>query len=311
MASRAAEPLTAQPKALDLGRIAQGTTVSAKVLLINSSARTLPIQDITTSCGCTSATPIHEVLGHQAREITVSYDSSHDSGKVEKLVQVTAVGHEERPLMFSIVADVQQQFSATPAQVDLGKVDLNSPRRIVFDLTRVDGKNLLGAKFSLKGVGNWEVHQTSPKTCHVEGTFHPSNLPGQYAQNVTVQSSVKDPEFRIPVVYSVTPAFLVSPEKINCGILSPNTTFETNLLIKGPRGFRIAAVHSDKSVTTSVSSVSKDCVKMHVRYRSGGIERQYITNEVVLETNIPKQPKIVVPLYAAVGAGQRPLKEEK
>ena len=95
------------PYAWDFGRVKEKEVVKHTFVLKNQSGKTLTINDVNTSCGCTASKVEKRILllGENTK-IEVRFDSKGYVGKVQQYVYVHTDSLDEPIIRFIIKAEV-------------------------------------------------------------------------------------------------------------------------------------------------------------------------------------------------------------
>ncbi|MDD5595350.1 MAG: DUF1573 domain-containing protein [Candidatus Omnitrophica bacterium] len=95
------------PFSWDFGKIQQGSVAIHEFQLKNESGKTLKINDVTASCGCTVPKIKEKVLSPgQATAIEVKFNSKGYSGQVQQHIYVNTDNLDNPVIRFIIKADV-------------------------------------------------------------------------------------------------------------------------------------------------------------------------------------------------------------
>lgn len=93
--------------ASDFGKVKEGEILQHTFTLKNNSAKKLTIENLITSCACTSAKIKDNVLfPGQGTAIEVAVDTKGYSGSLEQYVYVYTDNSDNSPLRFTLKADV-------------------------------------------------------------------------------------------------------------------------------------------------------------------------------------------------------------
>ncbi len=96
------------PQAWDFGQIKKDKIVKHDFSVKNDSARTLTINGVTTSCGCTASEAKKKILAPgESTQISVEFNSKGYKGEVTQFVYVDTDDTENPVLKFTIKAFVQ------------------------------------------------------------------------------------------------------------------------------------------------------------------------------------------------------------
>jgi len=119
----AAQRLVFQKPVYDFGTIVQGKTADHVFTFRNSSGTPVTIERISSSCGCTAATPSLRVIPPgKTGEIRASFNSSDFSGPVVKEVMVLTNEPQNQTYTLTIKGIVHEEIVITPRQLQFGAV---------------------------------------------------------------------------------------------------------------------------------------------------------------------------------------------
>lgn len=98
---------SADPYVWDFGRVKEGAVLKHEFILKNESGKTLTIQNVDTSCGCTASEAEKKVLppGEETK-IKVKFNTKGYSGSVQQFIYVHTDDLDNPIIRFIIKADV-------------------------------------------------------------------------------------------------------------------------------------------------------------------------------------------------------------
>lgn len=114
----------------DFGTIEKGSKVVTEFEFVNAGKSVLTIEDVKTSCGCTTATP--EKREYQPGEkgvIPVTFDSSRFANKITKTITVMSNDPENSKYYLKILGNVESEIEAKPTLVSLYNVKREDTER--------------------------------------------------------------------------------------------------------------------------------------------------------------------------------------
>lgn len=95
------------PYLWDFGRVKEGAVLKHEFILKNESGKTLTIQNVDTSCGCTASEAEKKVLSPgEETEIKVQFDTKGYSGLTQQFIYVHTDSLDNPIIRFIIKADV-------------------------------------------------------------------------------------------------------------------------------------------------------------------------------------------------------------
>jgi hypothetical protein len=105
--------LSAQPKlsvdktSIEAGTLYSGEVFNARWIVKNTGTETLNIEDVHTSCGCTSAKiPKKQLLPGEFDTLDVTFNSSNFHGKVSKYIEITSNDPNNKSTTLTLTAEV-------------------------------------------------------------------------------------------------------------------------------------------------------------------------------------------------------------
>lgn len=206
----------AQPKidivggaSFSFGEIYKGDKVERKVTIKNKGNKTLIIQKVQPSCGCTAVLLTDkEVKPGKTSLLTVGFDSKSFSGEVHKNVFVHSNDPKDSSLEITFTAKIIQVIEANPPYFYFkpGKVDSTMSSYVLLKNLSEKPIEILGvssddslAKFELKS------NKLPPgQTTQLSVTFTPKNTGYIYKDVIIKTSHPKQHELTIKLVCNVT-----------------------------------------------------------------------------------------------------------
>lgn len=97
------------PYSWDFGRVAEGKALEHTFIFTNQAKKTVNIQSVYTSCGCTASQADKKILAPgESASIKVQFKSKGYKGKVEQFVYVNTDDLDNPVIKFIIKAEVVQ-----------------------------------------------------------------------------------------------------------------------------------------------------------------------------------------------------------
>ena len=164
LASSAA-PLMAAPQiqfekeAQDFGKIKRGVPITASYPFKNVGDADLEILNVSSSCGCTSASAKQKKLAPgESSVIEAVFDSTNFSGPISKSVYVTTNDPARGTLALGLTAEVVSVATFQPPVVNIGSVKVNGTVTQTLTIVPNDPKTFQIAKVEVQG-----THVTVPR----------------------------------------------------------------------------------------------------------------------------------------------------
>ena len=290
--------LDIKPAQFALGTVAEGRTASATVTLTNRGERPLHIASIGTGCGCTTARSPKVLAPGTSSPLTVFFDSTNQRGAVQKSVTIVFAEVPGEPRQLAIEGTIYEAIRITPRETVLPDLNGGEHRRFTFDAVRIDGKPLTLTPKALPSPVTASFTNPAPNAVRVSCDVTAPLLPGNYTETLSfATNNAALPEIEARVSYTVRPRFIVEPNAANFGAVAPNAKPKMFVTIRGTARVRLQAVPpgvlaklvmpksagSDYTLAVSLTGQGKDSA---------------LSERLTLATDDPKQPRIIVPVYA-------------
>lgn len=172
-------PLTSADSDHDFGRLAQGSQVSHRYTVTNSSDQPLSIESVQSSCGCTAALVAEKNLAPgQSSAIEVRFTSGKLSGPFHKTVRVST--RPEGTLVLSLRGSIQPDYLADPSALNLGTIKMGAET----------SRSLL--LYPARSEARWTYRVNTPPDPSLE-IRPPTAVPGGYQLKVTARGTRPGP----------------------------------------------------------------------------------------------------------------------
>ena len=207
---------------------------------------------------------------------------------------------ETEPVTVALRAEIVQAFQTEPPVVSLPPLAGNTQTKAAFSLHSIDGKPLrvLGVEAE-PGIKVTDWKQTG-NTAQVNLFVLAPPLPGDYQKNVTVLvDHLVQHKIVVPVRFSATGLYRLDKPAVNFGSVNTNTAPTQTLTITGANVRRFALAPLPPGITASLRPVSDGRTLLSVHFIPKG-GSSIVTESVLVVTQNPQQPRIAVPVYAAV-----------
>jgi hypothetical protein len=306
-----AAPKGPQPKlelidpTYNFGTVLNGKPVSHTFKLRNTGHAKLIIGQVLPSCGCTAAKPTRtELTPGESSEILVTLSTTALSGHSEHTVTIATNDPAHLMATLTMVGDVKLQVTATPSDIDFGKVTHGQAETREVTLT------------ALKQAG-FEVGKIANSNPNIKVERQPSAAGQAVMLKVSLADTMPVGTFvdtlniatnRIPVQVSVygtvAGALNVDPPQVSFGIVPHRGSAERIVRItnSGKRPVKLLGMESSNtSVAASIEPVTpgkeyKVTVLLRRNTRDGQVRGQ-----LVIKTDDPEQQSVTIPYYGIVG----------
>jgi len=288
------------PRRFELGDVARGRFVSSSLTLINKGSKTIHVEQVISGCGCTTVKAPKELLPKVPTPFSIVYDSDGPTGKVHKEVKVKFAEFPNDLLIITISGSVHEEIRQSLTDVDLDTIEGGSSQTFAFTATRVDGKPLSVKPVGLPSSVRVAVTNKVSNTASINGILTSPKLPDQYSETLHFRTDdVALPQIAVRLSYGVRPRFIVEPKVADFGAIPPHAKSKMSLTIRGDAPIRLQNVPAGVEANLSEPKSDGGFYTLVVSLAEQG-EGKILSERVTLATDDPKQPQIVLPVYAAV-----------
>lgn len=289
----------------DFGTVLNGSPVSHVFKLRNAGQGKLIIGQVMPSCGCTAAKPTKtELAPGESSEIRVTLSTSALSGHSDHTVMIATNDPDHPMTTLTMVGDVRMQVTATPADIDFGRVAHGQAEVREVTLTALKQPGFEVEKIANSNP-NIKVERTASAADHGVGLkiSLAGTMPvGAFVDTVDIATN------RVPVkvaVYgTVTGPISVDPPQVSFGIVPHLGSAERIVRItnSGPRPVKlIGMASSNQSVAASIELLTPGKeYKLTVLLRKNTPDGQ-VRGQLVIKTDDPEQQTVTIPYYGIVG----------
>jgi len=300
LGSTRALPLIAVPPVVNLGTVAEGDLATGNLLVKNVTSGNLKVAEVLTSCGCTTTSSLDVIRPGRSAPLTISFDSHNRPGPIDKIVRITPVGFEDRPLEVRVTGLVKETLVADPPGFSLGSLSANQRVPIKARVTRTDGSPLTVGTITCLHASHWKQERVDPKTVILTGVFDSPTMPGDYRDEIQIRDrSIKVHPLAVSLAYSIPALLTAVPSEINLGVISPNVETTGSFSITGPDAGTVKVISCPPNMTVKANERSDKQITFTFMYRTGPQSKQYITGSIVLASASRIEPRIAIPVYLA------------
>lgn len=241
----------------DFGTIEKGSKVVTEFEFVNNGKNTLTIEDVKTSCGCTTATPEKkEYAPGEKGIIPVTFDSSRFSHKITKTITVFSNDPENPKYYLKIMGMVESEIEAKPTLISLYNVKRTDTEREIElssnKLAKLELKDHSSDLDFLSATTERVSDQQVKLKIKVNGSKAPKGTTSFRGQVVIKTNGEKVPEITIPVHIKFEEPIRVLPRFISFFGSKKGTerSVSVTLTSTDKRPFKIL------SATTDIGSVA-------------------------------------------------------
>jgi hypothetical protein len=299
----------------DFGTTSQVESVTGTFTFHNAGDGELKLQKPAPSCGCTVAGVNPDVLKPGEKgELTFTVRLSGARGQLEKHITVPSNDPQNGSLSLSIKVVVQQIYEVNPAQVTIGSISQGMTTNVTVQVHRTDGKKVSITKTEVTGdltkarIEPGENDQTAKVVVEVTG----KGASRRFGDQVKLfMDDAGQPTATIYVNGQLMGDVNVTPEALYWGVTDPEHWPDSNTVTVTTRRVNITSGQSEKpleikNVTSSLKELSLELVPQEkgktytLVAKLTEAPKESTRGTISFDTNIPSQPKIVVPVMVNV-----------
>lgn len=289
-------PLVAFPGAVNLGFVAEGTMPVSDITLTNTSGAVLHVSDVSTSCGCTAAKLPPTIPAHGSATLHVSYLSENRVGDVGQSISVSCAGYND-PLRLAVHGTVRKEMTVSPEVVSVPGT---------FTLTRSDGNALsvigTDAPAYLRVVKGAATDKQASFSVLLKDDA--PLIAGTHQEEVTVHTNHPGlPIKKVPIEWQVKGVYGVAPNAANLGAVPLGETARQTIRISGADTNKLRVVSAPSGVNVRLSQTSPGAspqgAALQIAWQAQ-TGMPLLRSRVELSTGNPKEPRVIIPIYAAI-----------
>ena len=291
----------------DFGTIEKGSKVVTEFEFVNNGKSVLTIEDVKTSCGCTTATP--EKKEYQPGEkgiIPVTFDSSRFSHKITKTITVFSNDPENPKYYLKIMGVVESEIEAKPTLISLYNVKReDTEREIEISSNKLPKLELKEQSSDLEFISATTERIDDKKVklkIKVMGSKAPKNTTSFRGQVVIKTNGTKVPEISIPVHIKFEEPIRVLPRFISFfGSKQGNSrAVSVTLTSTDKKPFKVLSAATDiGSVSVKVPEEGKAQHQLEVTL-SDKADRGKFAGFLTVKTDMEDMPEIRVAIRGSV-----------
>ncbi|MBI3865823.1 MAG: DUF1573 domain-containing protein [Planctomycetia bacterium] len=255
----------------DFGIVPSNADLKHRIKITNKYQQTVHIAGVTSSCGCTAGKPSKESL---ASEESVWLDLSMDTRRFRGLKETTVTVTFDQP----ILAQVQ-----IPVKAFINPDVLLNPGAFEFRGISKGVDSNLRMVVVYNGRGQWIIKEAVCKNPHVAVKLLESRrdpFSNAYELSVTIKGTAPlgdlrdqvtllttdpgNPQIPVLIEARVEPEFVVTPDVVSFGNLTPGERKTINIVVRGKKPFAIEKIESEKTAGTFETRIPTDTKAVHV-----------------------------------------------
>lgn len=282
----------------------EGAVAQRTVRLENTSDAPLKIERALASCGCTTTRAPKQIAARASAPLTILFDSHSRVGPIRQSVRVYVAGHAA-PLIVPTTGQVAREIAFSARSLDLGDGTSRAPA--AFTVTRVDGKPLLVSADAPRPL-RVRVEQLSSNAARVLVSFAAPALAGVHEEQIALRLNHPGlPTTKVPVMWVTPSVYQTTPEQVNFGVVAPNSARKQQVRVSGPDAAKLRVLSCQGGVRARLdpprAAGSRQAV-LSVAYTPKGGKNSLMRGQIVLATGNARQPRVVIPVYAAIAEDQ-------
>lgn len=285
--------------------MSEGAVAERTVRLHNTSDAPLYVERVGASCGCTTTQAPQSIPPQGSAPLTVRFDSHNRVGPIHQSVRLYLAGHQA-PLTISTTGQVARDIAFSARSLDLGDGTSGAPATLT--VTRVDNKPLSVSLVKAPHPLRARVKQVSPSSARLVVSFAAPSLAGVQEKEITLGLNCPGlPATTIPVRWATPGLYQMTPEQVNFGVVSPGTARKQQVRLSGADVSKLRVLSCQGGVSAHLlrRAGSRQAV-LSIVYRPKGGQGSLLRGHVVLATGEARQPRLIVPVYAAVSNVDQP-----
>ena len=292
----------------DFGDIDQGNKVTTNFKFKNTGSDAIEIVNVSTSCGCTSATPEKKVYqSGESGEIPVTFNSTRFSGKITKRVTITTNDAANPKQIVTIKGNVVVDVIVKPASLFFAKAEAGKKEQqtiqvstskleklVISDLqTQVD---YLTAELKMEGDKNATI------TITADGTKYPA---GKNRLNGAVTFKTNSPTMetvRTNVTINVERAIRTSPTAVYffASKQGQERKMHVRLMSTKATDFKLGKITTDADFIEASLNKDEGASKELTVVLKGTAAPGKFMSHIKIETDIEGQREVVIPVRGSV-----------
>lgn len=168
-----------------------------------------------------------------------------------------------------------------------------------FSIKRLDGKPLQVSVVSASPSIAVRLGATSPSMTLVHFSTTPLAVAGIHQEDVVFGIGAGLPPVVVPVSWTSSSKYKVVPESLNLGLVPFGTVQRNAINVTASHADRLKVVSSPEGFVAKIVGATSDHATLQVEWSAKGGNRLVHAN-ITLSTGDAKEPRVVIPVYAAV-----------
>ncbi|MBN1827016.1 MAG: DUF1573 domain-containing protein [Candidatus Eisenbacteria bacterium] len=196
-----------EPEVADLGFVEGDTTLPFLFLLRNEGGRTITIEEVSTTCGCTVAfLPDSTIPPGGAVPLSGTFETRKMEGKTRKAIFVRSDDETRPQAVLFLQIWIQRRLSWSPRKLNFPNVLSGESKEMIVLI-----RGATGLPFAVTGVDvpegfSWAIEtgeRPEDRLLHV--TLLPRETAGRFREELTIRTNVEGREtIAVPIIGNVT-----------------------------------------------------------------------------------------------------------
>jgi hypothetical protein len=255
----------------DFGTVASGADLKYRLKVTNKYQQTVHIAGIASSCGCTVAKPAKDTL---ASEESTFIDITMNTRKFSLLKETYVTVTFDQPLLANVRIPVKAYINPdvliNPGAAEFGAISkgTETARRLSIIYTWRGMSTIKEAVCKNPNVLAKIVEtRRDALAIHYElqVTIKGSAPLGELREQITlVTDNPANPNIPVLVEAKIEPEYVVTPELVPFGTLTPGERKTLNIVVRGKKAFLIEKIESEKTAGVFEVRLPKEARNLHV-----------------------------------------------
>ena len=291
--ARGRMPISPSVARMDVGTIEAGDVFVKTITLRNLSDRPFRLDEVGTSCGCTTTTPVSVIAPHSEAPLTVRFDSSGRNGAIRQAILLRAGGET---LSVPLIGTVVQNY-----RLSADAVEMTSGKEATVILSRRDGKSITLSSVETPGgiVATRTAFATDTVRVGLRRAPNSGTQPvGQYTEPVRLHLGGDLPAIlTVAASWTIPSRYSVAPTLLNLGSVKPQSTTTRTVTVSGVGASHLCIENAPTGFTAKVAPQGANRATITV---SGTVTTAVLHDALILATGNASEPRLRIPLVAVL-----------
>ncbi len=301
----------------DFGTTSLVQTVTGTFTFRNVGDAELQVQPPKPECGCTvAAVKPDRLQPGEKGELSFTLNLLKVVGPFHKSITVPSNDPQQPELKLSIKCHVKKTFEISPPQVQVGELPMNASTNAIVIVNRVDGKKLAITKLETSDPSvraRVEPGEDREQTARLLIDVRAEGAPRWFSGSVQgfTDDSQGAAAFSVPVFARFVGDVVVNPIQLIWYVPKTADSGQPQSLDWKTRAVSISTTKPDQhlellSAKSDLKELAVELVPVeagksyNVVLKLGELPQKPLAGDIHLETNLPNQPQLVVPVVIKV-----------